>query len=240
MPVGGYFRSTAAAVVEIRPMRRPRPLKLSALAFTLAAAAAACSGSNPTVAVSGDPRAPLSPASIPTFLAADQDERFTTLLACVEAAGGIEVLGGAAPVTLFAPTNDAFADAGLSCDPQRQLTSGELDHLVRTLAQHVVPFDVRFSEPEGHDADKPVRLLELVGNGTLTLQSELTDARGTELVISSNKTVRPLGAPPAEAARVVDADLQAPNGIVQVIDRLLEPPAASEFPPTTAAPQPYE
>lgn len=221
-------------------MRRLGPLKLPALAFTLVAAAAGCSGSNPTVAVSGDPRAPQSPDSIPTFLAADGDERFTTLLACVEAAGGIEALEGSAPVTLFAPTNEAFADAGVSCDPERQLAAVELDNLVRTLAQHVVPFDVRFSEPEGYDPDESPRLLELVGNGTVTLESELADASGTELVISSNKTVRPLSAAPADAARVVGADLQAPNGMVHVIDRVLEPPPASRFPPTTAAPEPYE
>ncbi|MFN0027790.1 MAG: fasciclin domain-containing protein [Acidimicrobiales bacterium] len=221
-------------------MRRLRPLKLTALALTLVAATAACSASQPTVAVSGDPRAPHSPDAIPAFLAADDDERFTTLLACVEAAGGIGVLDGVAPVTLFAPTNEAFAKAGLSCDPQRQLAAVEVDNLVRTLAQHVVPFDVRFSEPDGYDAENPPRLLELVDNGTVTLKSELTDATGTDLVISDNQMVRPVGAPPASAARVVDADLQAPNGMVQVIDRLLTPPAASQFPPTTAAPNPYD
>lgn len=220
-------------------MRRLRPLKLSALAFTLVAAAAACSGSIPTVAVSGDPRAPLSPESIPTFLAADGEERFSTLLACVEVVGGLEVLGEAAPVTLFAPTNEAFAEAGVSCDPKRQLAAIELDNLQRTLAQHVVPFDVRFSVPEGYDPDEPPRRLELVRNG-VTLHSELTDATGTDLVISSNKTVRPLSAPLAEVAMVVDADLRAPNGMVQVINRLLRPPPASEFPPATTAPEPFE
>lgn len=221
-------------------MRRSRPLKLAALALTLVGAATACSGSKPVVAVSGDPRAPVSPQSIPTFLSADGEERFTTLLACMQAAGGLDALTGAAPVTLFAPTNEAFAEAGVSCDPARQLASVEKAHLRRTLAQHVVPFDVRFTKPEGYDAESPPRRLELVENGTITLHSALTDAVGTDLVISSNKTVRPLGAPPSGAAKVVDSDLQAPNGIVQVIDTVLEPPAALPFPPTTAAPDPYE
>ena len=37
------------------------------------------------------------------------DERFSTLVAAVTAAGLVDTLAGAGPFTVFAPTNDAFA-----------------------------------------------------------------------------------------------------------------------------------
>lgn len=210
----------------------------SALVLALAAGAAACSGSKPTVAVSGQPRAEASPGNIASFLSADADERFTTLLACVQVAGAEAAVTGSGPVTLFAPTNDAFRKAGISCDPEAEADPAETATLLRTLQQHVVDYDVRFTEPEGFDPKSPPRLLELVKSGTVTLDSILLDASGTQLVIGADKTVKVKA--DSDKARIVDADLQAPNGIVQVIDTVLEPPAKGEFPPTTKAPQPFE
>jgi uncharacterized surface protein with fasciclin (FAS1) repeats len=40
---------------------------------------------------------------------AASDERFSTLVAAVQAAGLVETLSGEGPFTVFAPTNDAFA-----------------------------------------------------------------------------------------------------------------------------------
>lgn len=45
------------------------------------------------------------------LLAADADGRFTTLLAAVEAAGLTDALSAEGPLTVLAPTNDAFAEA---------------------------------------------------------------------------------------------------------------------------------
>ncbi len=219
-------------------MRRPRPLQLTALTLGLVTTAAACSGINPTVAVSGDPRAETSATTIITFLERDEDGRFGTLLDCVTVAGASEAITGTGPVTLFAPTDDAFREAGITCDPEEEADPEDAAELRRTLQQHVLNYDVRFSEPEGFDPEDPPRLLEIVDRRT-TLDSVLLDAAGTALVIDPAGTVHTEANPSVEA-RVVEEDLQAPNGIVQVIDTVLVPPAKPAFPPTTAAPQPYE
>lgn len=219
-------------------MRRPRPLTFAALVLSLGGVASACSAQGGTVALSGDPRAAASPTDIATFLANDADGRFTTLLSCASLAGADAAIGGTGPVTLFAPTNDAFEDAGISCEEGVELSDTERTTLLRTLQQHVVDYDVRFAPPEGYDPEKPPRLLELVDRD-LTLDSILLDAPGTSLIIGEDGTVR-TSANRSAVAEIVDRDLQAPNGIVQVIDAVLEPPAKPEFPPTTAAPQPYE
>lgn len=221
-------------------MRRPRPLTFSALVVVaLAAAGAGCSGSKPTVAVSGAPRGEAPPSDIATFLAADADQRFTTLLNCVTQVGAAAAVTGSGPVTLFAPTNDAFRKAGISCDPEEQLEPDAAEAVLRTLQQHIVDYDVRFTEPEGYDAEAPPRLLELVKSGSVTLDSILVDAPGTALVIGADKSVH-TKADATPKAKIIDADLQAPNGIVQVIDTVLAPPEKGEFPPTTAKPQPFE
>ncbi|MEZ5263282.1 MAG: fasciclin domain-containing protein [Acidimicrobiales bacterium] len=219
-------------------MRRPRPLALSALVLALAATAAACSGSNPTVVVSGDARSDASPANIAAFLAADEEQRFTTLLDCVTVAGAAAAVTGSGPVTLFAPTNDAFRRAGVDCDPEAEADPEAAAELLRTLQQHVVDYDVRFTTPEGYDPENPPRLTEIVERGSITLDSILLDAEGTALEISADKTVTVEGT--NAEAKIIDADLQAPNGLVQVIDRVLTPPEKEEFPPATSAPQPFE
>lgn len=219
-------------------MRRPRPLAFSALVLALASTAAACSGSNPTVVVSGDARSDASPANIAAFLAADEEQRFTTLLDCVTVAGAAAAVTGSGPVTLFAPTNDAFRRAGVECDPEAEADPEAAAELLRTLQQHVVDYDVRFATPEGYDPENPPRLTEIVERGSITLDSILLDAEGTALEISADKTVTVEGT--NAEAKIIDADLQAPNGLVQVIDRVLTPPEKEEFPPATSAPQPFE
>ncbi len=220
-------------------MRRPGPLKLTAFTLGLVAVASACSARHPIVAVSGEPRVEASPANIVTFLERDEDGRFTTLLDCVSVAGASEALTGTGPVTLFAPTNQAFRSAGITCDADAEPDPRAAADLLRTLQQHIVEYDVRFSPPEGYDPDNPPRLLEIVESGSVSLDSVLLDAPGTALVIGADQTVHTSAAAAVEA-KVTDADLQAPNGIVQVIDTVLEPPAKPALPPTTAAPQPYE
>lgn len=218
-------------------MRRCRSLKLSALVLSVAAGASACSGLKETVATSGDPKVEASVSNIATFLAADEEERFTTLLDCVSVAGAAAVVTGTGPVTLFAPTNAAFAKAGVSCDTEAEADPEDAAALLRTLAQHVVNYDVRFTPPEDFDPDEPPRLLELVTT-SVTLDSILLDAPGTEVIVASDKTVRT--AANATKAKIIEADVQAPNGMIQVIDTVLTPARKAQFPPTTAAPKPYE
>merc|ERR1719184_318346 len=64
------------------------------------------------------------------------DERFSTLLAAVQAAGLAGTLSGDGPFTVFAPTNDAFAKI-----PEETLNGllADKDALTAVLLRHVVP-----------------------------------------------------------------------------------------------------
>jgi len=218
-------------------MRR-RPLTITALALCLTAGATACSGVNPTVAVSGAPKAEPSASSIASVLAADEKGRFTTLLNCVELAGAAAAVTGTGPVTLFAPTNEAFSRAGVRCDKDSKLSGSDAENLLRTLAQHIVDEDVRFTEPNGFDPKKPPRGLVMVKSSQERVDSILLDADGTQLVVGADKSVKVAGT--GSSAKIVDSDIQAPNGIIQVIDSVLKPPSKAKFAPTTEPPKPFE
>ena len=129
---------------------------------------------------------------------ASSSERLTTLVAAVQAAELGEALSGDGPLTVFAPTNDAFAridEATLNAlleEPGRET-------LRRILAHHVVPgrLDVQ----------------------SLMNRDEIVTLAGTTLSVD---TVRDRIL--IDNAAVESADLVASNGIVHVIDRVLMPP----------------
>ncbi len=217
---------------------------MTALVLCLASGAMACGGVKPTVNVSGDPKAEAAFANIAEVLAADKDGRFTTLLACAQLTGAGAAITGTGPVTLFAPTNSAFAKAGVSCSKDSNSKDSKLSEsqsaaLLRTLAQHVTDTDVRFSPPANYDAKKPPLGLELVNTRPVTVDSILLDAAGTALVVTPDKSVSTVDAP-TKKAKVIEADIQAPNGIIQVIDVVLIPPSKPAYPPTTIPPKPFE
>lgn len=101
---------------------------------SLALLAAACSGGvSGDVQFSGDPKPDPTPKNIVEVLQADG--RFTTLLAAAgEASGVADALAGPGPVTLFAPTDEAFAAADLDIDALKGLG----DQLPTVLAYHAV------------------------------------------------------------------------------------------------------
>lgn len=248
-------------------MRRCRSLKLLALALGAASALAACGGGDTTVAVSGVPRAEASPLAIPEILERDADERFTTLLACVELTGLGTALSEPGPLTLFAPTNAAFRQAGVSCEEGSSPDPEEVQQLTRTLLQHVTDVDVRFNPPDGYDPADPPRGMVLVGKSVERVESLLDDAPETGLLLSGgNDEVSsvPPGTAPGDDEDVADppvaqgtnpivrraginspiipiiqADVPAPNGLIQVIDNLILPPEAAPEPPPTSAPSPF-
>lgn len=122
---------------------------------------------------------------------------FKTLVAAVKAAGLADTLGGKGPFTVFAPTDDAFA----------ALPAGTLDSLLKPenkqqlraiLLYHVVPGIVKSTDLKDGET------LKTAGGQTLTVHI-------------SGATVR------VNDAIVVKADIQASNGIIHVIDKVLLP-----------------
>jgi transforming growth factor-beta-induced protein len=120
---------------------------------------------------------------------------FTTLLAAAEAAGLVDALKGEGPLTVFAPTDEAFA----------KLPAGTLENL---LANPEALADI---------------LLYHVAEGRLTAKDVtergfIATLLGRQLAITSMRdSVR------VNNANVVAADVEASNGIIHVIDTVLVP-----------------
>jgi uncharacterized surface protein with fasciclin (FAS1) repeats len=132
------------------------------------------------------------------------DERFTTLVAAVTAAGLAETLSGPGPFTVYAPVNDAFAKlpAGtvetlLKPENKGQLTDILLYHVDdRNLSAAAIP------------------------NGSTTFKPLLTSQR---LCITKSASGVTIADGTGEVANVIIADIVADNGVIHVIDKVLLP-----------------
>jgi uncharacterized surface protein with fasciclin (FAS1) repeats len=131
------------------------------------------------------------------------DPRFATLLEAVDAAGLRQTLTGDRPVTVFAPTDDAFGalpkktvDALLKPANEAQLEG--------ILTYHVVPDAVMAADVEA-GALKTVNgdAFQVSLDGSTV---EITDGRGN-------------------TAEVIAADIDASNGVIHAIDEVLLPPS---------------
>ena len=128
---------------------------------------------------------------VQTAIAAGQ---FKTLVKAVEAAGLAETLSGTGPLTVFAPTDEAFA----------KLPDGALESLLKN--------------PE---ALKSVLLYHVVAGKVMAadvvkLKTAKT-ALGQSVQIDASKDVR------VENANVVKTDIAASNGVIHVIDAVIMP-----------------
>jgi uncharacterized surface protein with fasciclin (FAS1) repeats len=122
---------------------------------------------------------------------------FTTLLAAVDTAGLSDTLAEGGPFTVFAPSDEAFA----------KLPAGTVESLLAdpakltdVLTYHVVPGRVFAAEA--------------------AMLSSAPTMQGTDLPLAANGGIE------VGNAHVVIADLQASNGVIHVIDRVLLPAAA--------------
>jgi len=122
---------------------------------------------------------------------------FTTLVTAVQAAGLVDTLKGEGPFTVFAPTDEAFGKlpAGTVDD---LLKPENKEKLQRILLHHVVPGKVMSADIAGK-------------------QLEVTTAGGTKLAIDATSGVKVGG------ATVVQADVEASNGVIHVVDTVILP-----------------
>ena len=135
---------------------------------------------------------------------ASGDERFTTLVAAVSAAGLVETLQGPGPFTVYAPVNDAFA-ALPDGTVETLLKPENKDQLTNILLYHVDDRKLTAGQiPNGSNYFKPVlaseRLCITKDSGGVTI------ADGT-----------------GEVATVVIADIMADNGVIHVVNKVLLP-----------------
>ncbi len=133
-----------------------------------------------------------------TILATAQSAgTFETLLAAAKAAGLVDALSGAGPLTVFAPSDEAFA----------KLPDGTVKSLL---------------EPKNRNALRTV-LLHHVIDGDVSLPallrgSQLTSLAGQRLQTSSVRGELRVG-----DATVVTAELRCDNGVIHVVDRVILP-----------------
>ncbi len=121
---------------------------------------------------------------------------FTTLIAAIDSVGLAETLTGDGPFTMFAPSDEAFARLP---DGTVEALHAEPDKLIEVLTYHVVPGRVTAAQV-------------LALNTAPTMQGEA-------LLVSVDGSLR------VDTACIVDADAEASNGIIHVIDRVLLPAA---------------
>merc|ERR1711990_130209 len=131
---------------------------------------------------------------------AQATDDLSTLVQAVVAGDLVDTLKSTGPFTVFAPTNDAF-DA---------LPAGLLDLLL-----------------------KPVNKADLVGvltyhvvSGLAVASSELTNGQSIETVQGKDVTVtiNPSGVFINTESQVVTPDVEATNGIVHIVNKVLVPP----------------
>ena len=120
---------------------------------------------------------------------------FTTLVAAVEAAGLVDVLKGDGPFTVFAPTDDAFAAL-----PEGTVEGllADPEALAAILTYHVVAGKVR--------------------SGDLSDGMMAATVNGAEITIGTMDGVT------VNDANVTAADIEASNGVIHVIDKVILPP----------------
>ena len=122
---------------------------------------------------------------------------FKTLVAAVQAAGLVDTLKSKGPLTVFAPTDEAFAK--LPAGTVESLLKPEnKEKLVKILTYHVVSGKVMAA-----DAMK---------------LTEAKTVNGKSLTIASGA-----GGVTVDGAKVVKADIECANGVIHVIDAVMIP-----------------
>lgn len=137
---------------------------------------------------------------------AASNEDFSTLVAAVQAAGLVDFFASTKPITVFAPTNDAFAALLEALDVSAEDLLADTELLTSVLLYHVVPGAVTSDMVGGIEAAKTFN--------------------GAEFAIAASDAGVSLN---DGQASVVAVDIMASNGVIHVIDGVILPPAAEEM-----------
>lgn len=124
--------------------------------------------------------------------------QFTRFLEAVEAAGYAETLRGEGPFTIFAPTDEAFSRMN-ERDLARLMEPRNRDELVALLAYHVVAERVTSESASGRVARTEA-------------------ANGYRVAIDGRDGLR------VNDELVVMPDIEASNGVIHGVNRVLSPP----------------
>jgi uncharacterized surface protein with fasciclin (FAS1) repeats len=120
---------------------------------------------------------------------------FNTLVAAVQAAGLVETLSGPGPFTVFAPTDEAFA---MIPEADLEALLADKEALTAVLTYHVVAGKVSSGD-----------VVNLSSAETVNGQSVSIEVVDGKVMI--------------DGATVVATDIEASNGLIHVIDRVILP-----------------
>jgi len=123
---------------------------------------------------------------------------FNTLIAAAKAAGLVDALKGDGPLTVFAPTDDAFS----------ALPAGTIESLLKPENKDQLATILKFHVIAGK-----------IGSVALADGAALETLAGLDANISQTE-----GGFNIENARIIATDIDASNGVVHVIDRVILPP----------------
>ena len=118
---------------------------------------------------------------------------FKTLVAAVQAAGLVDTLKGPGPLTVFAPTDAAFA----------KIPKAELDALLKDKAKLTAVLTYHVVAGKVMAADVKAGKVKTVQGSALTVRTE--------------------GGVKVDDANVVQTDILADNGVIHVIDTVILP-----------------
>jgi uncharacterized surface protein with fasciclin (FAS1) repeats len=134
---------------------------------------------------------------------------FNTLLQAAEASGAAPILTGDGPYTVFAPTDAAFAE----------LPAGTVDSLLlpenkaklrKIINMHIVPGRVTTADIAGDQVAPITMALDYIYINGVTPNGVYVDTKSADY-------------PSPNPAEIVQADIEADNGVIHVIDAVLVP-----------------
>jgi uncharacterized surface protein with fasciclin (FAS1) repeats len=131
---------------------------------------------------------------------ASSKDSFNTLVEAVEAAELTDTLSGEGPYTVFAPTDEAFA----------QLPEGALEFLLQPENQDVLQRVLQY-----HVVSGEVTSDQLTTGEVETLSGAVAVEVNDEGVIVNNGSV-------------IEADIEASNGVIHAVNQVLLPPDVQE------------
>jgi uncharacterized surface protein with fasciclin (FAS1) repeats len=123
-----------------------------------------------------------------------QSGSFNTLVQAVQAAGLVETLSGQGPFTVFAPTDEAFAQI-----PQDTLQAvlANKEQLTAILTYHVAPGKLMAAD--------------------VVRSNQIPTVQGQSITVNTEGGVK------VDNANVVQTDIEADNGVIHVIDKVIMP-----------------
>ena len=183
----------------------PATLGAALLVGGIAVASASTMADN-TVIVGGQPMFPSKDIVDNAVNSADH----TTLVAAVKAAGLVDTLKTKGPFTVFAPTNEAFAELPAGTVPSL-LKPENKAMLTKVLTYHVVPGRLDFAA---------LQKLIVAGHGSATLK---TVAGETLTVMMNGPHNIEVADAKGHVAHITTYDVTQSNGVIQVIDKVLLP-----------------